>query len=729
MMLAADHHALLACQAELVEWQSAADADPNAPKRFSMTAYTGGMVYIAGYGKVVFDLAGLTTEGDAIPMLLHHDRTQIVGHGEPKITASSIKISGVISGGGAAAQEVLTAASRGFPWKASVGVAPTKLEYVSDGAKATANGRTFKGPCVITRAGVLKETSFLPIAADPQSSVKVAATAAQELFAMNFEQWLRAAGYDPNTISDGLKKAMRKVYERDQKFHEWLQANGVDPAAVTDDQRPTLRASFDAENPEAAPIAAAGAASAQPAGQAGGQAAGQPAGQAAGGQQASGQPAPAQASAVQDFLEAQAAQTERIGRIRVICAGQHPELEAQAIRENWTAERTELRVYQLAKPTAPAIHASGVAPDARMLECALLMAVAHPEKMLQAAFGEQAMERAHKFRRIRFKELIHLCCAIDGRQVPAWGASDGDLIRAAFSTVSLPGILSNVAHKVMLAAYTAVPGLADRLCASLTATDFKVHTGYRMSGDFKMEEVGADGELTHAKLGESSYPYRVKTVGKIFGLSREMQINDDLGAFTQVPKMIGRGAALTKERTFWTLVLDNTGDFFHADNGNLITKVLGSDGLKLAVKALEEQTDDQDDPILVMGRYLVVPPALRETADELYTSTNVNTGGAATATKVPNRNIYAGRYEPLSSPYAASTGFHASASSTAWYLFGDPADVPAFAMAYLNGQREPVIEDAGVAPNILGNAWRGYLDFGVCQSDPAGAVKSTGLVS
>jgi hypothetical protein len=52
--------------------------------------------------------------------------------------------------------------------------------------------------------------------------------------------------------------------------------------------------------------------------------------------------------------------------------------------------------------------------------------------------------------------------------------------------------------------------------------------------------------------------------------------------------------------------------------------------------------------------------------------------------------------------------------------------VAAFGIAYLNGSEVPVIEDAPLPGNVLGIGWRGYLDFGVCQVDSNGGVKSTG---
>ena len=118
---------------------------------------------------------------------------------------------------------------------------------------------------------------------------------------------------------------------------------------------------------------------------------------------------------------------------------------------------------------------------------------------------------------------------MEGRQACGIGSSENDRVKAGFSTVSLPGILSNIAHKVMLQAYTAVPAVAKMLCKPLTASDFKTHTGYRLTGDFKFEQLSPDGELKHGKLSESAYTYSVDTYGKIFGLTRKMMINDDLG--------------------------------------------------------------------------------------------------------------------------------------------------------------------------------------------------------
>jgi len=190
---------------------------------------------------------------------------------------------------------------------------------------------------------------------------------------------------------------------------------------------------------------------------------------------------------------------------------------------------------------------------------------------------------------------------------------------------------------------------------------------------------------------------------------------------------LGRGAGLALEDAFWTLVLANTGTYFGSGNGNYISgasTALASAALSSAVEKFRKQTDPDGHPIKLSPKFLVVPPELEATADELFVSRNLIYGGA-TAAKQGEANIHANKYEPLCSPYLSNSSY-SGYSTTAWYLFGDPADIPAFGIAYLDGNEAPVVEDAPLESDILGQAWRGYFDFGVCQINHRGAVMSKG---
>jgi hypothetical protein len=147
-----------------------------------------------------------------------------------------------------------------------------------------------------------------------------------------------------------------------------------------------------------------------------------------------------------------------------------------------------------------------------------------------------------------------------------------------------------------------------------------------------------------------------------------------------------------------------------------------------AVALMFKQVDTMGYPINLVPRYVCVPPELKASADQLYRSTLVvagqaTTGGQAT---LPNSQTFFGLYEPAVSPYLSNSSY-ANHSATGWYLFGDPGDVSAFGVAYLNGQSTPTIEYGQQEPDVLGIYWRAFLDFAVCQIDPRGAVFCTGV--
>jgi hypothetical protein len=669
---------------ELIAAEPADGDKPAKPRRFSLKAYTGDRMTVRGWwSPVVVDLAGLKTP-KKIPVLIDHtrDAEHVLGQADEIVKArDTLTVAGDVLGTSDTARQVIELADAGFTWESSVGLSVESVEEVREGTTVKANGRTFTGPVLIARKSRLKEVSFVVIGAAENSAATIAATLAD-----------------------------RKDHPM-QPFAEWLQAAGFDADTLTDAQRATLQKQYDAELTAAAPtappagdvdtlLAAAPPAAPPPT-----------------------EPAPA-ADPMAAQRELQAAETERVAAVRTACAGNHPTIEAEAIRDGWTEDKTSLAVLRASAPAAPSIHMADNAASADILEAGLRLGGGQNETKLAAEYGDETLSKASRYRRMRPAELIAACCMLEGMPAPAIGASPRDLAAAGFSTVTLPNLLSNLANKTALAAYNAVPSAAVRVAKKLTANDFKTHTGIRMSADSMFEEVGATGEIKHMTVGEDPFTYSVDTFAKIFGLTRRDFVNDDLGAFTQLPQLMGRGAALKRESMFWTLVLANTGTFFGSGNSNYFdgaSSVLSGTSLGTAVSMFLKQQDAHDNPIAVMPSILCVPPELKVTADELYVSTK-QVGGSS---KSPDANTHAGRYEPVVSPYLSNssiTGY----STTGWYLFGDPDDVAAFGIAYLNGVEHPVVEEVELSGEYLGRAWRGYIDLGVCQVESAGGVKSKG---
>jgi hypothetical protein len=194
-----------------------------------------------------------------------------------------------------------------------------------------------------------------------------------------------------------------------------------------------------------------------------------------------------------------------------------------------------------------------------------------------------------------------------------------------------------------------------------------------MLDDMAYEELPKGGRMKHATTGEQSFTRQVRTYAKMYSITREDIINDDLGAFDALRDVIGRGAAMKMNDVFWTKFLDNA-TFFTSGNSNYIegaTTNLGTDGvgLSLGVKKFREMRSPSADGQKRIGgpppTILLVPPELEAVAEALYTARN------SAAVKVSEANIHAGKYRPVVVPWLSDTSY-TGASSTAWYLFRAP---------------------------------------------------------
>jgi len=689
-----------------VEGWLEASADGAAPadgkpvlRRFSMTAYTGGPMMLAGWNHpVVVDLAGLQITAKSRPILKDHNRSLIVGHTESiGVQGSRLVVSGVISGAGPVAREIVESSRNGFPWQASLGAVaqPGAMEFVSKGRTAAANGQQFEGPVHIARRSVLGEVSFVALGADDNTTASVAAAA---------------------------------IKEDDMTFEQWLAAKGFDPASINDTQKTNLKAMFDADE--------VGDTSTATDGDPGG-------GEGGGGKDVAPPIARLRAEA--------AAETKRIGEIRKVCSvsgGKHAELEVKAIADGWDVTKTELEVLRAERPVYTGVRRDADAgQSARAIEAALCISAGLPEAQVGKWYDERTMNAAlaRDLRGAGLHTILYETIRAGGEHVRP-GRVDNDTIKSAFSaerrliqasgsggssfsTITLSGILSNVANKTMLAAYTAVESVVAMFCAETDVNDFKEVTRYRLTGNGVFEKVGPDGELKHAGLSEQAYTNKVETFGRMIALTRQMMINDDLGAFLQIPRIIGRMSALKREEAVFELLLSNPATFFSSGNKNFIsgaTTNLGIDALTQGEQIFLDQTDTDGKPILLSPAVLLVPSALKVTAQVLMTETRLNETTTTDKGK-PAANPHAGKWKPVATPYLNSQGFTGS-SAKAWYLFANPADVAAIEIAYLRGKRTPTIESGDTDFNTLGMQWRGYFDFGVAMQDFRAAIKSKGEV-
>ena len=435
--------------------------------------------------------------------------------------------------------------------------------------------------------------------------------------------------------------------------------------------------------------------------------------------------------------EAVKVERERVAMIKAVCNGEFADIEAQAIAEGWDKNQVNEAVLAAFRKKQPVADVNITikkekSMNAKHIEAALSLRAGIDGDSLAKSMGEETVEAAAKDADMPLAGILAECMKLEGMSVPR--SFDNAAIKAAFSTVSLPGILSNVAQKKLLQTYQAQPIIATKLCTTADLSDFKENQRYRLTDIGDLKPVGADGEIKDGSVAEEAAVNQLDTYAKKFCLTRKMIINDDLGAFLKVPTAMGNRAARLVDQLFFKRLMANPTmtdgkALFCAPHKNQLTganSALSADSLKKAIQLFLNQTDRDGQPINVEPSILLVPTALKFLAQELTQGRALIMSGGAENTVRPAINVLADEgLSVVSSPYLSNTKYD-GASDASWYLFGKPGTVDTFEIGYLKGKRTPTVERGDLDFNVLGIWFRVFFDVGIREQDHRGMVRAVG---
>ena len=435
--------------------------------------------------------------------------------------------------------------------------------------------------------------------------------------------------------------------------------------------------------------------------------------------------------------EAVKVERERVAKIKAVCNGEFADIEAQAIAEGWDKNQVNEAVLAAFRKKQPVADVNitikkDKSMNAKHIEAALSLRAGIDGDSLAKSMGEETVEAAAKDADMPLAGILAECMKLEGMSVPR--SFDNAAIKAAFSTVSLPGILSNVAQKKLLQAYQAQPIIATKLCTTADLSDFKENQRYRLTDIGDLKPVGADGEIKDGGVAEEAAVNQLDTYAKKFCLTRKMIINDDLGAFLKVPTAMGNRAARLVDQLFFKRLMANPTmtdgkALFCAPHKNQLTganSALSADSLKKAIQLFLNQTDRDGQPINVEPSILLVPTALKFLAQELTQGRALIMSGGAENTVRPAINVLADEgLSVVSSPYLSNSKYD-GASDASWYLFGKPGTVDTFEIGYLKGKRTPTVERGDLDFNVLGIWFRVFFDVGIREQDHRGMVRAVG---
>lgn len=410
---------------------------------------------------------------------------------------------------------------------------------------------------------------------------------------------------------------------------------------------------------------------------------------------------------------AQNAERERVASVIKACKD-HADIMAKAVKEGWTSDRAELECLRAEKaetlkaerPDAPSIiDLKAAAPkDAKTVAAAACMGAAIGDEVLAKQFKGVDLDAAHD---LGVNRLSDIFAAFGYTYRPGDNASMTKAIKAAFSTADIPNVLSNVAHKFVLAGFGAVGEDWRKVSRAIPVTDFKAVKGVRLVMGGVLQPLAKGGELKHVSLSDESRDLAAATKGSIVGITREDLINDDLGVLSMIPERFGQMAGRTINKDVFGAISRTAGDYGANTSGALSVANLAT-AYQLALGI----TDSNGDYLGAMPNVILASPSNYLTALNIYQSEQIT----GTSSEKGKNNVMRGLLAPITSQFLGS--------GTAYWLFNSA--FPLVDVAFLNGRTTPVVETAEADFNQLGIQMRCYFDYGAAAGELKAAVYSTG---
>jgi len=342
-----------------------------------------------------------------------------------------------------------------------------------------------------------------------------------------------------------------------------------------------------------------------------------------------------------------------------------------------------------------------------------------------------ARDGGNEFNGMKPMDIVRDVLARNGikshRGVPI-GRDPMKMVAAAIthSSSDFPLITANVAEKAMLKGYEETEETFGLWTSVGSLSDFKQARRVDLNAMPSLPKLTEAGEYQYLTTGERGEIVSLVTAGGMVTVSRQLIINDDLGAFVVIPRRLGRAARRTIGNDVYGVLNSNPvmGDgvaLFHtATHKNLATgggSALSATSLQTGDLAMGTQKDrsQADVNLGIRPKYLIVPRALKYTARQIVLS-SAALGQANPAVINPVQNAV----NEIIDEARLDT-----ASATAWYLAADQAATDTVEVQYLNGVTEPLLEQAEEF-DVDGMKFKVRIDYGVKALAWEGLYKAAG---
>jgi len=292
------------------------------------------------------------------------------------------------------------------------------------------------------------------------------------------------------------------------------------------------------------------------------------------------------------------------------------------------------------------------------------------------------------------------------------------IVAAAFthSSSDFPLLLENSLGKELRNAYGNMPETWSGWCDTGSVPDFKSNSRIQLGSFNSLDTIPEGGEYDFGSFSEERETIQAATKGKAISLTRQMIINDDLGGFMRIARMMGRAAQRTIGNDVYNLLKANSPAMsdgvvpFHASHNNLPTGAAATAITLGAARTLMRKQMDKDanDYLDIQPSYILTGVEQEDTMNILISS-ETDTSQANSRKPNPVRNIATLITDPR-------------LSATEWYMVASATEAPLIEVAFLDGNQTPYLESQN-GFTVDGVMWKVRMDYGMSFIDFRGGVK------
>lgn len=632
-----------------------------------------------------------------VPFLDSHNRSRVADQlGSARdIRTKYSTLTGRLHFSEAAGNE-FTKVREGHVTDVSAGYEVLKRVYVPKGDSREVNGKTYSGPINVVTKWRLREVSLTPIGADAQAKLR---------------------GLDPEMVR--FLVPGEETFEMLKELREWCVARGM-KAELDDNEAQRWLVAYQTANPASTAVVT------------------KPEQTVATETRASTQTATVNVPSAEDIARIVAETTERmlkereeqrakyVAEVDALCALADLPDEAAACRSLPNADAVRKHLADKKAERSKNIPAgftikqtgSGIADMYRDMGTALTLramnAATPNEQTVSKLLPESERGKGYtNFRNASLFNMAEECVRANGidtrnltrEQVAicAMFGPDAAGVRSAVPAYHQTGSFSNLTldamNKSMMVGYTEAPSTwRGPMRQAASVADFKTIHRLRMGAVPNLPVWNDNSNPERASFADAREYYAVESRSLELSFSYRLLVNDDMDALSRVPAQMGSAAARTVNSVAWAIITANPTmsdgvALFSAATGarkrqNLTTGA-GSPSVTTVgtLTNLMRQMRGENTPEAAEGAdilnlrpaYIVAPSALEVTVNQLVNSAYDPNASVNTQVYNPTRVL-----TPVIEPILDA------ASTTAWYLFANPAQIDTVELSFLQGQETPV---------------------------------------